>query len=145
LSTAQEPEEKPVEIDFRRRETEAGWQRILDRLGLRAAPVWFEWLEWILVLGALHYIGEKSGSPLVRLIPGISVGLLWFYLNGFFFRMKFKGVVPGAPGSSLSGVALLLLLLLIRATFEFLLPILVGIIAIVYLFTAKIPQSPLNK
>ena len=56
---------------------------------------------------------------------------------------KFKGVVPGVPGSSLSGVALLLLL--IRAAFEFLLPILVGIIAIVYLFTAKIPQSPLNK
>jgi hypothetical protein len=54
---------------------------------------------------------------------------------------KFKGVVPGVPGSSLSGVALLL----IRAAFEFLLPILVGIIAIVYLFTAKIPQSPLNK
>ena len=35
--------------------------------------------------------------------------------------------------------------LLIRAVFEFLLPIVVGIIAIVYLLTAKIPQSLPNK
>src|SRR5437762_602461 len=86
-----EPEEKSIEVDFRLRETEAGWQRILDRFGLAAAPRWFEWLEWILVLGAFQYLGEKSGSPLAKLIPGISVGLLWFYFNGFFFRIEFKG------------------------------------------------------
>ena len=91
VSATDEPPQQPVEVDFRRRETEPGWQRILDRFGLAAAPTWFNWLEWILVLGAFEYIGEKSGSRLARLIPPISIGLLWLYFNGFFFHMEFKG------------------------------------------------------
>jgi hypothetical protein len=85
------PFEKPVKVDFCRRETERGWQRILDRFGLTAAPIWFDWLEWILVLGAFEYLAKKSGSRLAQLAPGISIALLWFYFNGFFFRMEFKG------------------------------------------------------
>jgi hypothetical protein len=46
----QDSHEKPVEVDFRRRDTEGGWQGTLDRFGLAAAPTWFDWLEWVLVL-----------------------------------------------------------------------------------------------
>jgi len=101
VSASDEPPQQPVEVDFRRRETEPGWQRILDRFGLAAAPTWFNWLEWILVLGAFEYIGEKSGSRLARLIPPISIGLLWLYFNGFFFTWSSKvGFESDLAGSS---------------------------------------------
>jgi len=101
VSATDEPPQQPVEVDFRRRETEPGWQRILDRFGLAAAPTWFNWLEWILVLGAFEYIGEKSGSRLARLIPPISIGLLWLYFNGFFFTWSSKvGFESDLAGSS---------------------------------------------
>ncbi len=63
----------------------------MDRFGLAAAPRWFEWLEWILVLGAFEYLAGKSGALLARLVAGISIALLWFYFNGFFFGIQFKG------------------------------------------------------
>jgi hypothetical protein len=81
-----------IEIDFRRRETEPGWQRIMDRFALAAAPKWFEWLEWILVLAAFQYLADKDGGGLARLVPAVSVLLLWFYFNAFFFRLEFRGL-----------------------------------------------------
>jgi hypothetical protein len=81
----------PVEVDFRRRETEAGWQGVLDRFGLAAAPIWFEWLEWVLVLGAFEYLAIKSKLWPARIAVLISVGVLWFYFSGFFYNVHFKG------------------------------------------------------
>ncbi len=83
--------EEIVEVNFRRRETEGGWFRTLDRFGLAAAPVWFDWLEWVLVLGAFEYFAGKNGAWLARLISAISIPILWFYFNGFFFRIYFRG------------------------------------------------------
>src|SRR5207244_4219332 len=80
-----------VEVDFRRRDTEGGWQGILDRFGLAAAPVWFDWLQWVLVLGAFEYLAGKTGAGFAQLFAGGSIALLWFYFNGFFFRIRFKG------------------------------------------------------
>jgi hypothetical protein len=87
----QEEREAHVEIDLRRRETEAGWQGVCDRFALAAAPTWFNWLEWVLVLGAFDYLAIKSGAWLARLAAAISLGLLWMYFNAFFFRVQLKG------------------------------------------------------
>ncbi len=53
---------------------------------------WFNWLEWVLVLGAFEYLAGKHGAWLARLISAISIPILWFYFNGFFFRIQFKGL-----------------------------------------------------
>jgi len=87
----QKPDQSAIEVDFRRRETEGGWSAGIDRLGLAAAPVWFTWLEWILILGGLEYLAGKSGAIFARLTAGVSIALLWFYFNGFFSRFHFKG------------------------------------------------------
>jgi len=87
----EEPKPKPIELDLRHRESEAGWQRVIDTFALEATPKWFEWLGWVLVLAAFQYLSGQSGSRLVRPIPALSVGLLWLYFNAFFFRLKFKG------------------------------------------------------
>jgi hypothetical protein len=81
----------PVEVDLRRRESEAGWQGICERFALAAAPTWFNWLEWILVLGAFDYLSAKSGAWLPRVAAAVSLGLFWMHFNAFFFRLQLKG------------------------------------------------------
>lgn len=85
------PEPKPIERDLRHRETEAGWQQVIDGFALEATPRWFEWLGWVLVLAAFQYLADQGGSRLVRMVPALSVGLLWLYFNAFFFRLQIKG------------------------------------------------------
>jgi hypothetical protein len=77
-------------IDFKRKENEAGWQSIIDNFGLRAAPLWFTWIKWYLILAGLQVLMVKSQSKLIGIIAGLSVFLLWFYFNGFFFRIEFR-------------------------------------------------------
>jgi hypothetical protein len=85
------PEQKRIELDFRHRETEAGWQGVIDHFALEATSKWFEWLGWVLVLAAFQYVADQSGSRFARAIPALSVVLLWLYFNAFFFRLHFKG------------------------------------------------------
>ena len=67
-------ESKPaqIEIDLRRRETEAGWNRVIDTFALEATPKWFEWLGWVLVIAAFQYLADQSGSQAIHLIVGLS-------------------------------------------------------------------------
>jgi hypothetical protein len=90
-SVSSDPDER-IEIDFDRTETEAGWIRVIDRFGLRAAPTWFNWLGWMLALGALQFFHTKSDSAALGVVLAISYGLLWLYFWGFFFRIKIKGL-----------------------------------------------------
>lgn len=81
-----------IEVDFSRKETEAGWIEVVDRFGLNAAPVWFTWIGWIFALGALQFFFEKSRSVSLAAVIGVSYFLLWLYFWGFFFRFRFKGL-----------------------------------------------------
>jgi hypothetical protein len=81
-----------IEIDLRRRETEAGWNHVIDTFALEATPKWFEWLGWVLVIAAFQYLADQSGSQAIHLIVGLSVVLLWLYFNAFFFQLRFKGL-----------------------------------------------------
>ena len=83
-------ENQSTEIDFARKETEAGWIRILDNLGKRATPAWFNLLGWILIMAGFQYLFYKSHSIIVGVIITISVGLLWLHFQAFFYRLRFK-------------------------------------------------------
>lgn len=85
-------EEQHIEIDFDRRETEAGWIRVWDNFGRKATPIWFNWIGWWLLLGVLQYLYQKSHSILIAIVIGISVMLLWIYFQAFFFCLRFKNV-----------------------------------------------------
>ena len=87
----EQPEPKRIEVDLRHRETEAGWQRVIDRFALEAAPKWFEWLGWVLVLSAFQFVADQSGRPVARLVPAACGAMLLLYFNAFFFRVQFKG------------------------------------------------------
>lgn len=85
-------ENTPMEIDFSRKETESGWYRIMDNFGRKATPVWFNWIGWILLLGALHYLFKMSHSVILGIAIAISAWLLWLYFQAFFFGLRFKSV-----------------------------------------------------
>ena len=81
-----------IEVNLRRKETEAGWVSVMDRFGLQATPTWFNWLGWVLALGALHFLHARSHSALFATMLLLSYGLLWLYFLGFFYRIEIKGV-----------------------------------------------------
>jgi hypothetical protein len=47
-----------MKIDFNTKKTEADWQRVFDDFCIKATPKWFEWLGWVLILGALTFLTE---------------------------------------------------------------------------------------
>lgn len=87
------PKEPPqIEIDLSRLETEAGWTAILDRFYLKATPVWFDWLKWVMMVAALMVVAKKSGNHVAQVITGCSFVLIFYYLGAFFFRIRLKGL-----------------------------------------------------
>jgi CHASE3 domain sensor protein len=44
-----------MKINLKAKKTETEWQKTLDNFWMKAAPQWFEWLGWILILGAITF------------------------------------------------------------------------------------------
>lgn len=81
-----------MDIDLSRRETEAGWQKILDDFWLSATPKWFEWMGWALLLGALQYLADRTGERLPRVVLAVSWAFVFLYFQSFFFRVQLTGL-----------------------------------------------------
>lgn len=63
-------------FDISAKKTEAGWAEANDKFFLYATPLWFEWLKWMLILGAIKVVAAATRDPIVQLIEGISYGFL---------------------------------------------------------------------
>lgn len=100
-------EDHETVVDLKRQKSEAGWQEFIDRTALKAAPLWFDWLGWVAALAGLRYLQAKSQSQGIGLITGVSVLLLWYYFNAFFFSFKFRGL-PGVRSPRLERILSLL-------------------------------------
>lgn len=79
-------------INLSAKKTEAEWAEANDRFFLKATPVWFEWLEWIIIIGAIQVIADKTQDRFVQLIGNISYFFLMFYFLAFFYRIEFHGI-----------------------------------------------------
>lgn len=79
-------------INLSAKKTEAEWAEANDRFFLKATPVWFEWLEWIIIIGAIQVIADKTQDRYVQLIGSISYFFLMFYFFAFFYRIEFHGI-----------------------------------------------------
>lgn len=91
-------EEKRV-VRLGRKRTELGWTRWLDSVALRLMPHWFNLLQWILVIGAFQYLGEKSRSFACAVIVAVSLMGLFYYLVASFDRYHFADL----PWANTSG------------------------------------------
>lgn len=81
---------EPKEIDLAARKTEAERIVALDRFWLGAAPKLFEWLRWVIILGAITYVANQSNSLAFKILLGISYGVMLLYFQSFFYQVKFK-------------------------------------------------------
>lgn len=73
-----------MKIDFNTKKIEADWQRVLDDFWMKATPRWFEWLSWVLILGAFTFLTEPTQDGVLSIVSGFSYVALFFYLQSFF-------------------------------------------------------------
>lgn len=62
-----------------------GYGAIQDLI-LYVTPRWFKLLEWLFILGALHFIGVKTGSISIRVLYEVSTLMMFFYLLRYFYK-----------------------------------------------------------
>ena len=90
------PEDDPVRVDFRTKDTEWGWMRRVDKLALVGVPAWFNLLGWIALLSGIEYLRRQSGSAVLGYIVMFSTLLIWRYLTALMERVEFIGILPAA-------------------------------------------------
>jgi hypothetical protein len=81
-----------TDVDIAKQRTDAEWQGVFDRLGLKGAPIWFEWLNWTLIIGALRYIQGRTGSTTIGIVLGVSAVLFVYYFFAFFHQYSFRNI-----------------------------------------------------
>ncbi len=79
-------------IDFQTKKTEFEWQQEFDSFWLNFTPKWFNWVGWILIIGAITYLSEKSDSIFLYITKFISFFALFFYFQSFFYSFEFYGI-----------------------------------------------------
>ena len=81
-----------MKINFQVKKHEFEWQKIVDNFWLNFAPRWFNWLGWVIIIGAITYLNEKSESIFLTVTIIISYIALFFYFQGFFYSIEFHGI-----------------------------------------------------
>jgi len=77
-------------IDLDKKKTEAGWQRGLDVFFITAIPKWFEFLNWLVILGLFRYLVVVTDNLLIKLIYYLSIIGLYKYIEAMIFNIRFK-------------------------------------------------------
>lgn len=80
-----------MEVNFKSKKTETQWQSSVDEFWLKVTPLWFDWLQWILVLGAISFLAKQTENRILIFVSGISRFALFFYLQSLFYSIEFKG------------------------------------------------------
>lgn len=90
-----------------------------SRIFLRFTPVWFNWLEWVIIIGAIQLIAVKTNDISVKLILISSYLFLYLHMMEFslhlFIRASFikfgkKWILISFLLSTLVGLSTFLLL-----------------------------------
>ncbi len=76
------------------KKTEAERIEDMDTFFLKYTPLWFEFIGWIILLGALKYIEQTSQSKWVGLIYILSFLGLYFYLQALLYNFPFFKFLP---------------------------------------------------
>jgi len=78
-----------LKIDCDIKDTEAGWQSRLDKFWLVTTPIWFEWISWLLIIGGLTFVSQKTLNISVKILTVLSYILLFMYFQSFFYQFEF--------------------------------------------------------
>jgi hypothetical protein len=78
-------------INLNAKKTEFEWQKTWDIFWIKITPLWFDWLQWILVLGVIGYLAQQTKNPALSIIYAFSYMAFYFYLQGIFYSLEFTG------------------------------------------------------
>lgn len=107
-------------ITFNTKKTEAEWIKWMDKTAIKYVPKWYEFLNWLVLLGLLNYLSETSGNVKLKLLYGISIAGMFYYLQSYFYSFEFDGI-PFIKKISIKRIfSLLISGLLATGTFMFL-------------------------
>ena len=81
-------------VDFSEKKTETEWTKSLDKFWKVVTPTWFDWLEWVIILGVFTLVAQKTGNLLVQAATAFSYVAMFFFLQSLFFSIEFVGF-PG--------------------------------------------------
>ena len=79
-------------VNINEKKTEAESIKAWDQFWINITPLWFDWLQWILVLGVIGYISEQSQNIFLRLIYAFSYMAFYSYIQGIFYSLEFQGL-----------------------------------------------------
>ena len=80
-----------MNIDFNTKKTESEWQTSIDKFWKYVTPLWFEILEWVLILGVISYLANQTRNMTLRIVSSISYVFIFFYIQSLFYTIDFKG------------------------------------------------------
>ena len=52
----------------------------LGNIGIKITPKWFNFMEWLLIIGAISFVAKKTADSTVLIIMYASYFLLFFYI-----------------------------------------------------------------
>lgn len=81
-----------MKVDFNAKKTEPQWQHVLDEFWKKITPLWFDWLQWILILGVIGFLAEQTRNIVLFIAYTFSYIALFFYLQSIFFSIEFRGI-----------------------------------------------------
>ena len=79
-------------INFNAKKTEYEWQQTIDKFSLKFVPKWFDFLNWIVLLGIFNFLAEYTHDWKLKIIYLISVAGLLMFLQSYFFNIRFDGL-----------------------------------------------------
>ena len=91
VSSTPNKETMRKKVDLGAKKTEAEWQETIDDFWKRVTPLWFQWLEWLLILGVVAYLAKQTQTVVLKLVSGLSYAMLFLYLQALFYSVEFYG------------------------------------------------------
>lgn len=79
-------------VDFGAEKTEYEWQEAADNFYLTYVPKWFNFLEWVVLLGVFHFLAWQLNNWVLKTIYAVSLFGFWFFLQSYFFNIHIEGV-----------------------------------------------------
>lgn len=77
-------------VNLSAKKTEDEWAYSAQAFFETFTPLWFKWVGWIIALGGISYLAEKTTSTPLKIIESISYILLGFYFLYFFASFRIE-------------------------------------------------------
>jgi len=64
----------------------------MDKFWIKFVPKWFDFLNWIVLLGIFHFLAEYTKNWTLKVIYAVSMIGLWMYVQSHLFNIHFEGI-----------------------------------------------------